>query len=192
MAPLSGYITRIWRRALRIVFGFDKWHVSSIDQRKYVQDIIQYCNKKGSRSSFVEIGCGLGDILLNVKFKTKKGFDADRKVLKAASFLARLKKQKVQFEVFTFPDSPLTSKYDVITMVNWIHHIEPAVLRNKIGEYFNDNLSDEGEILIDTVQDKEYKYNHNINFLIKELNCPVYRLGEYPRQREVWAIKKKK
>jgi len=192
MVVLSGYITRMWRRALRLVYRFDRWHISSLDQRKYAQDIIDYCNKRNEKNSFLEIRCGLGDILLNVKFKIKKGLDADVNVLKAASFLSKLRKQDVQLEYFSFPESPLTGTYDVVTMVNWIHHIEPATLKNKISEYFNTNLSEHGEILVDTVQDKEYEYNHDTNFLIKELNCSLYRLGEYPRQREVWAIKKMK
>src|SRR5690349_10922162 len=139
MAPLSGYIIRMWRRVLRLAYGFDKWHISSIDQRKYAQDIILHCNKKANRNSFAEIGCGLGDILLNVKFTKKKGLDSDPKVLKAASFLAILRGQKIQFEVFNFPESPFTGKYDVVTMVNWIHHINPAVLKNKIEDYLNNN-----------------------------------------------------
>jgi 2-polyprenyl-3-methyl-5-hydroxy-6-metoxy-1,4-benzoquinol methylase len=192
MAALSGYITRMWRRTLRLIYRFDKWHVSSLDQRKYAQDIITYCNKKAAKHSFVEIGCGLGDILRNVKYQTKKGLDADPKALKAASFLARLSGQNVQFEAFSFPGSPLSGNYDVVIMVNWIHHIEPSVLKNKISSYFNANLCDNGVILIDTVHDKEYEYNHDINFLIKDLNCSLHRLGEYPRKREVWAIKKKK
>ena len=189
---LSGYLVRMWKRTLRLVYRFDKWHISSIDQRMYAQDIIMYCNKIFTKESFVEIGCGLGDILFNVKFNSRKGLDSDKRVLKAASCLARLRRQNVEFEVFNFPTSPLMGNYDVITMVNWIHHIEPTVLKDKISEYFNSHLTVSGQILIDTVQDKEYKYNHDINFLIKDLNCSLYRLGEYPRQREVWAIKKKK
>src|SRR6476661_7699197 len=110
MFALSGYITRMWRRGLRLIYRFDKWHVSSIDQRKYAQDIIFYCNKKDDKHSFVEIGCGLGDILRNVKYKTKKGLDADANVLKAASLLARLQGQNIQFEVFSFPESSLIGR----------------------------------------------------------------------------------
>lgn len=192
MARLSGYAVRMWKRALRVAYRFDKWHVSSLDQRPYAQDIIEYCNKKAKRNSFLEIGCGLGDILLNVKFDVKKGFDIDPKVLRAAALLAKLKAQKVRFDTFQFPDSPLTGQYDVITMVNWIHHIEPSVLKSKLSAYFNHHLTAEGEILIDTVHDPEYEYNHDINSLIIELNCSLYRLGLYQRQREVWAIKKNK
>lgn len=192
MAALSGYITRMWRRILRVAYQFDKWHVSSLDQRRYAQDIIVYCNKKEQRKSFLEIGCGLGDILLNVDFDFKRGLDIDQKVLNAALFVARLKGQKVQFDLFDFPASPLTGQYDVITMVNWIHHVEPPILKAKLSEYFNTNLTQNGEILIDTVKDPAYKYNHDVNFLIIDLNCSLYRLGEYPRQREVWAVKKHK
>jgi 2-polyprenyl-3-methyl-5-hydroxy-6-metoxy-1,4-benzoquinol methylase len=187
---LSGYMIRMCRRALKVVFGFDRWHISSLDQRPYAQDIILYCNKRQTKNSFAEIGCGLGDILRNVRFTERTGMDADRKVLKAAAFLSKIEGQKIQFEVFNFPGSMLRSCYDVITMVNWIHHIEPEILKSKISIYFHQNLNSQGEILIDTVQDKDYRFNHDIQFLIKDLNCSVHRLGEYSRKREVWAIRK--
>ena len=177
---------------MQLIYGFDRWHVSPVEERPYALDVIRYCNQRSERNSFAEIGCGLGDILFNVQYREKKGFDYDEKVLKAASFIARMKNQKVEFKHFRFPESPLAGKFDVITMVNWIHHIEPEMLKEKISEYFNTNLNRNGEILIDTVQDAQYKYNHDINFLIIELNCSLYRVGEYQRQREVWAIKKNK
>jgi SAM-dependent methyltransferase len=188
---LSGYVTRMCRRILRVFYHFDKWHISSLDQREYAQDIISYCNHKKRKDLFVEIGCGLGDILRNVKFQSRLGLDNDPRVLKAALFLSRLSNQKsIQFDVFHFPGSTLTGSFDVITLVNWIHHIEPATLKNKLSEYFQEHLAPEGEILIDTVQDKAYKYNHDINFLIKDLDCSLHSLGRYPREREIWAIKK--
>jgi hypothetical protein len=56
--------------------------------------------------------------------------------------------------------------------------------------FFNDHLQPRGEIIIDTVQDKAYEFNHKINFLTNGLNCSLLRIGEYPNQREIWAIKK--
>jgi 2-polyprenyl-3-methyl-5-hydroxy-6-metoxy-1,4-benzoquinol methylase len=185
-------IPKIHRKIIQLVYGFDKWHMSPLSERPYAKDAIIYSNNRKERNNFVEIGCGLGDIIRNVDYENRTGFDNDRKVLKAAAVMPSKTRQgkKVNFRIFDFPQSTLDGKYDVITMVNWIHHIEPVVLKKNIEQYFRDNLVAGGEILIDTVQDKAYRYNHNIEFLTGGIPCTIFRIGEYARQREVFAIKK--
>jgi len=112
-------------------------------------------------------------------------------VLNAARFLTRIRPgRKIGFECFQFPDSPLKTKADSIIMVNWIHHVPPEILRAKIKDYFDSHLLPGGELILDTVQDKSYKYNHDIAFLTTGIAATVTRLGEYQRQREIWSIKK--
>ena len=183
---------KISRKLLQLRFGFDKWHISPLAERPYAIDIISYCNNRKERDKFAEIGCGLGDIIRNVDYRTRNGFDNDEKVLRAARTLpvVNRKNSTVIFGEFNFPDSKLTGQYDVITMVNWIHHIQPATLKKYIEQYFAYNLNADGEIIIDTVQDKAYRYNHNIAFLTEGLQCSTHRIGSYAREREVFAIKK--
>ena len=187
---------RIWsgkffRIILRSFYGFDRWHLFTLIERNYARDIIVYCNNQTEKHAFVEIGCGLGDIVRNVKHKEKYGFDADINVLKAASMLARIcLKKKIKFSVFHFPEAKLNGKFDVVVMVNWIHHIHPSVLKLKLEEYFKSNLKPGGSIILDTVQDKEYQFNHNINYLAADLNATLTKIGDYERQRQVWAVKK--
>lgn len=189
---------KIWtgkagRMPLYWVFRFDKWHLFTLTERNYARDIIAYCNKRNIRNSFAEIGCGLGDILRNVKFTSCLGLDNDKKVLAAAAFLNKLYfKKNIRLDVFHFPQSVFEGSYDVIVMVNWIHHIDPLTLKNKIEEYFDLFLQDEGAIIIDTVQDPEYEFNHNISFLTGDVNCEVVKIGDYERHREVWGITKTK
>ena len=184
-------ISKIYRRFLKLIFGFDKWHISPLKERPYAIDIIRYCNKLSTRSFFAEIGCGLGDITRNVLFENRTGYDMDEKVLKAARFLPVIGSRKsITYKVFHFPETLLSGSLNVLTMVNWIHHVEPETLKTKLSEYFNKNLLTKGEIIIDTVQDPTYKYNHDIKFLSKDLNCSIHCLGKYARKREVWAIKK--
>ncbi|MBL7699262.1 MAG: class I SAM-dependent methyltransferase [Chitinophagaceae bacterium] len=189
---IRNLITKAQRKVLQLVYRFDGWHVSPLSERPYAFDIITYCNNRKERNNFVEIGCGLGDITRNVDYITRTGYDNDAKVLRAAKVLPSKtpKGKPVKFDVFNFPESGLTGTYDVITMVNWIHHIEPVVLKKYIEQYFKNNLADNGEIVIDTVQDKAYRYNHNIEFLSAGIECTVYKIGDYARQREVFAIKK--
>lgn len=190
---LLHYYNWSWRILLRYIYNFDRWHVSTLYERKYARDIITYLNAKPKeeRNSIVEIGCGLGDVIRNLNYTTKTGFDADINVLKAAKFLSLISSDKaIKFHEFKFPDSALSLRCDVIMLVNWIHHIPPVTLKNKLEEYFINNLRDKGEIIIDTVQDNEYKFNHSIKFLTSEMKCSVIKIGVYEREREVFAIKK--
>jgi hypothetical protein len=65
------------------------------------------------------------------------------------------------------------------------------VLKENIEKYFMENLNDNGFIIIDTVQDKKYQFNHDIKFLTSGLPCSIEKIGDYENQREVWVIKKK-
>jgi len=182
---------KLFRIILRSFYGFDKWHLFTLTERTYAKDIITYCNNRIERNAFAEIGCGLGDIIRNVNYKGKQGFDADVKVLRAGSAFAKIcLRKKINFSLFHFPESDLNGKFDVIVMVNWIHHVEPSILKSKLGQYSKSNLNDGGCIILDTVQDKEYRFNHNINYLAKDLDATLTKLGDYERQRQVWAINK--
>jgi len=188
---------KIWSgKALRLVlrqfFHFDQWHVFTLAERKYAQDIIRFCNNKITRQSFVEIGCGLGDIIRNVRYQSKFGYDMDQQALKAASFLDKFSaKGRTVFSPFEFPASYLPGTHDVIVMVNWIHHIPPTILKSKIQEYISRSLNENGMIIIDTVQDKEYKFNHDIKFLAgDEPGVAFTKLGDYERMRQIWILQK--
>jgi SAM-dependent methyltransferase len=173
------------------MFQFDTWHITPLMCKQYAKEIIKYCNNNPIRNSIVEIGCGLGDILRNVHYKNKKGYDIDQNVLKAARFLSFWKKERNNtFSIFIFPNDKLEDKYDIIVMVNWIHNIQPNILKENIEKYFLYNLNQDGSIIIDTVQDNEYKVNHDIKFLINDLSCKIIEIGNYERQRTVWAIQK--
>ena len=190
-AIFTNYGVRLWKWSLQRYFHFDKWHIVSLRQRKYARDVISYCNQKSIRNSFLEIGCGLGDIVRNVKYAHKYAYDIDERVLKAAAFMNKINfGSKISFSIFHFPGSPLPNKYDVIVMVNWIHHIEPSILKSKIEEYFNQSLNEKGIIIIDTVQHPEYQFNHDINYLVNSIKSTTDKLGDYDRNREIWAIKK--
>ncbi len=184
----GGKLQRIF---LQRIFKFDIWHLFTLTEKKYAKDIIVFCNGRRVRNNFAEIGCGLGDIVRHVRYRERQGFDIDENVLKAARFLNRVTGGgKVLFSIFTFPDTLLTGRYDVIVLVNWIHLIEPSVLKSIIAEYFKKALHEEGVIIIDTVQDPEYKFNHDIRYLTDGIDASVNKLGDYERQRQIWVIKK--
>lgn len=187
---------RVWggklqRIFLQSFFKFDPWHVYTLTEKKYAKDIITYCNTRPVRNSFAEIGCGLGDIIRHVRFRDRRGYDNDERTLKAAQFLSMFSGGgKIGFSHFTFPDSSFSGKYDVIVLVNWIHLVEPSVLKSAITAYFNNALNEEGVIIIDTVQDPEYEFNHDILFLTDGIKAGIRKLGNYERQRQIWLIEK--
>lgn len=189
---LIGIPGRLIRYLLYYYFGFDKWHINTRHDRSYPDAIIKYLNSKPpqQRKKVVEIGCGLGDILRNLHYESRIGYDLEENALKAATFLSKLTLNKIEFGWFKFPESQLTGLADTIIMVNWIHHIPSEQLKSKIEEYFALNLSSHGEIIVDTVQHKDYKINHSIDFLASGLNCRVIRVCMDINGREVFAITK--
>lgn len=52
-------------------------------------------------------------------------------------------------------------------MVNWIHNIEPDILKNKFHIFINRNLNKGGYLIFDILENTSYKYNHNIENLLE-------------------------
>jgi SAM-dependent methyltransferase len=175
-----------------LFYGFDEWHISPFYERTYAVQIVEYLNNLVDIRNYkiAEIGCGLGDIIRRVKATSKLGFDYDYKVCKAANFVSKILNDKTKYAQFKFPDDSLSSTYDAIIMVNWIHHIEPVLLKEQLAVLFHEHLSLNGKILVDTVQDEQYQFNHDINFLTASLNCELEVIATDKRQRKVFAIKR--
>jgi cyclopropane fatty-acyl-phospholipid synthase-like methyltransferase len=137
-----------------------------------------------------EIGCGIGHIVRNIRCEKKTGYDIDEHVLNAAKFLSLWRiRENFEFKIFEFPLDNLEGTYDLIVMVNWIHEVNPDVLRQNFEKYFRNNLNRDGTVILDTVQDKNYTHNHNIDFLTKNISCTVYEIGNDVAQRKVYAIR---
>lgn len=182
---------RIRNIVLFQVFKFDKWHTSPSGNRVYPNDIINYANKLKNSISVCEIGCGLGDIISKINAVKKTGFDMDVNVLKAASWLHR-GKTNLNFEYFSFPESDLKSKYDIIIAVNWLHNIENDSIKKNFINYFNTNLNVNGIMIVDAINNPSYKYYHDFFKYFEQINCEVLELGSYQSNRKVLIIQKVK
>lgn len=184
-------VRRLERGLLQRIYGFDRWHVGHAGE-EYAADIVRYLNARPEvdRHAIVEIGCGLGDILRRLRSRTRLGLDRDRAALSAARTLGFFQRGSgLRLEPFNFPDSSLSGKYNAIIMVNWIHEIDPVRLGHAVRGYFADHLADNGCLILDTVRDSAYTYNHDIRTLAPP-EAIVERLGRYARGREVWVVRR--
>ena len=183
-------IQRWERRLLQRVYGFDGWHVGHGGE-PYAGDIVRYLNgwPETDRQAVAEIGCGLGDILRHLRFQTRLGLDCDPHVLAAARLLARLQgRTRPRFEVFEFPQARLTGVYNAIIMVNWIHQVDPEPLREAVHSCVAQHLRPGGRVVLDTVDDPAYTYNHDVHVLAPP-GAAIDHLGQYARGRHVWVVR---
>lgn len=181
---------RLQRRLLQRIYGFDSWHVGHAGEA-YADGIVSHLNRwpTDERGSVVEIGCGLGDILRRLRFQSRLGLDRDPGALKAARFLSRFSPgDPPRFEQFEFPRETLAGRYHAIVMVNWIHQIDPETLQRAIAAGFRDHLLPGGAIVVDTVADPAYTYNHDIQRLTPPGASAVH-LGRYPNNRDIWMLR---
>lgn len=195
---MANPVRRVWwriahldRLLLHAIFRFDRWHLGHADEA-YVRPIVEYLNRRprDEREAVVEIGCGFGDILRRLRFRRRLGLDRDRRVVAAARVVAAIRGHRgVAFQHFAFPDSPLAGQYDAIVLVNWIHQVPPLLLAPTLATYYTGHLRPGGALVVDTVKDHAYTYNHDIATLAPS-GSRIERLGTFARGREVWAIEK--
>lgn len=184
-------VRRLERRLLQRVYGFDRWHVGHAGE-PYAADIVRHLDRgaEADRQAVVEIGCGLGDIISRLHFRRRLGLDRDPRVLAAARLLSVFRRgPRCDFEVFEFPEAQLSGEYNAIVMVNWIHEIEPSTLRQAVHRYFEQHLRHGGCLVLDTVRDPAYTYNHDVRSLAPP-GALIDRLGRYARHRDVWVVRR--
>jgi SAM-dependent methyltransferase len=174
---------------LFLIFRFDSWHISPSGNRIYPGAIIKYLKDKYALNDICEIGCGLGDIISKLSGKKMIGLDSDENVLKAASFLHK-KILNLRFEKFVFPSSALEGSYDLIIAVNWIHSFDEETLKNKLLNYFRENLKENGFLILDSINNAGYEYCHDFYRYFSGLNCTITEIGQFPSFRTVYAINK--
>lgn len=98
------YLRRAVYRRLQRIFGFARWHVDPYDFRPYAKWLVEKLSRiladgRCGDGEIVEIGCGLGDIISNLRgAKRRTGYDLDPHVIRAA----RLVHPKTSFHVGTF------------------------------------------------------------------------------------------
>ena len=165
-----GNIKRKIYRILQKRFQFADWHLTPINERPYAIEVVEYVQKYAAERNLnciVEIGCGLGSIIGNIKTSTffmgkRRGFDIDNNSIRTA----RLLHPFVKFVNGSFCNVQ-EERIDCLIMVDFIHKIPEDNLRNEILNLFKRNMKVD-LIVFDTFrnnQDTEYLYSHKGEYL---------------------------
>lgn len=111
-------------KVLRPIFRFDPWHASApYPCREYKVQTAALANSLAPRV-VVDIGCGLGEVLAQIKDARRIGLDHDPAVLRAARLLYG---PQVEFQtVSVFDPAALgraigDAEVDLAIMTNWSH-----------------------------------------------------------------------
>jgi SAM-dependent methyltransferase len=182
-----------FRFFLRRFIPFDPWHRMPLAAKDYACGIIGHLNAlpPERRGRVADIGCGLGDILLNLDYQERLGLDSDPSVLKAAEIVRRSHfKGNARFAVFSFPEDRLNGLFDAVIMADWLHGIPPEPSRKGIARLFTDSLNPGGCLVIDTVSKDGYPYRHDAAVLLGDLGGNVEPIGAYPCGRRLWKVTK--
>lgn len=162
----------VLKQILYYIFHFDKWHLYKFEDKKYVEDIIKFVNSDHSIHTVVEIGCGLGDIVGNIRCKNRLGIDISKQAIKAAKILF----PSAKFAAGTF-DKVKNKKIDCLITVNFMHEISPEILQKYYKDFCHYNKVK--YIIFDSVVSKRYEYNHKAEEILGQDWKLIKKLGRY-------------
>lgn len=161
-------LRKLYVTFLQKILKFDVWHISSDKERPYVNYLIKEINSLNLDGKVVEIGCGLGDIISNIKLENKMGCDIDKKVIIAAHLLH----PKVKFCVGSFKGIS-SQKISVLIAVNFLHTFNRAELERELGGALGRN--DINMIIVDEVPSPPYAYSHDYQTFFQKEGYSLYK-----------------
>lgn len=167
-----GRCRQILYTILQKVYLFDDWHLEPINCKPYAREVIsrteRYLREKEIQC-VVEIGCGLGEIIGNIKVDPNKkcqkiGIDIDSNVIRAAKLLH----PSITFLSGSF-DQCKNKQRCCLIMVNFIHMIPEEKLKEEVKHLLLTNRID--LVIFDTFsrnENTEYVNNHRGETLFDE------------------------
>ena len=192
---LKKVFLKIWRFPRHLyteIFGLKGFHKSTYLEKKYCALIVKHLNSRTLKNSVLEIGTGLGDILLNLNFKFLNGYDHKKNVLEALKFRNKIyffKRKNLITKLYSIhSDEQIKGKFDVIIICNFIHNFEPKLINQKIKDFYKNNLSKGGEIIFDSLETEEpldlnqkrhYKYTHSPSEIKEITGGEIQILGQF-------------
>ncbi|QNN65720.1 class I SAM-dependent methyltransferase [Sphingomonas rhizophila] len=145
-----------WMLAKR--FGFPpKWH-NPTSARPYRLLVAEMINRRDPRV-VVEVGCGLGAILARLKAPHRIGYDTDAGALRAARLL---RSGGIEFKQGSLAEVGEPAM-DILVLVNWIHDVSPADLREGIMPL----IARTRFLMVDAIDPGSdgYRFSHDFAFL---------------------------
>lgn len=185
----------MYREWLQKVIGFDKWHLSSLNERPYAISTINRINEliqhgMISEGMILEVGCGLGDIISSIQWSDKMGFDIDRRAILAA----RILHPRTAFRVGTF-DEIRNKKISALIALNFMHQINGETCCQYFGQLLQHNKVE--RIVIDSVQSPPYRYAHDYEAFFRkwgfalEYKSKGYVARKYTRRKILFFCRDK-
>jgi SAM-dependent methyltransferase len=186
-------ILEFTNKPMQIYFGYSYWHNIPYNAKPYCKTIVNYENNKAHQRRIAEIGCGTADILRRIQAHDKIGYDISAGALKAAKLYHRLSMSQstLKTELFDITKSGIRGLFDTIIMVNFAHNIPTEVLEPILSNIFNHNLTNSGELLIDSVSGPNYEFHHDIPKIAKNLNLKYRQIKAFDDGRFIWTLSKR-
>lgn len=182
------------KEILQKLIGFDKWHLNCIEEKKYALSIINRVNyliRKGKIGDgyIVECGCGLGDMISEIRHKNRLGYDIDSKTITGARILHLF---GPRFKTGTFEN--IRNKHiSLMIAVNFLHGIAPDEVYQMFSQLVMKNIVE--RIVVDLVESPPYEYSHDYVSMFADLGySPEYMSKGYiawenTRRRIIWLHK---
>ena len=178
-------------RVFQVIFGYDRWHNYAYHRRQYAIDIVNFSNNLENPKSVLELGCGTGDIIRRINIAKRQAGDIDKKALAALKFFQYLSKIEGNVRTFYYEcgNTHIDGKFDLIIMCNWLHNISHEVLDIEFNILINQHLEPNGYLIFDTVNNENYRYNHEIQDFTAFTNKKYHVLNQYENGRIVYFVR---
>ena len=161
------------RRLICRCFGIGSWHYEGFNDKEYARITVCKVNGIISRDNsicdgtVIEIGCGLGDVIGNIKGEgiKKEGYDIDKRMICAAGIMNLLKRGNVKYICGSFRNIK-GKKIDCLIIVNWLHNVPQKILKKEFAYLIRYNLIK--WIVVDEVRNdtSKYMYEHDYDNII--------------------------
>lgn len=145
----SGAVLCAKYKRLQKKYGFDTWHFSPYEWRKYLHETAAYINAH-SAGKVIDIGCGLGLLLQHIEADEKIGIDIHEDVILAAR---ELNDKPIVFKVGSFDSIAGEGVVDYLitlgfthggTEETWKHPYHAIAAANDIRHYVVDTVPEDG------------------------------------------------
>jgi SAM-dependent methyltransferase len=191
-ALINGSILYFRNFLFKIIFRYNKWHLSSKYFRPYLYDLIEHINDRFylKKLCVVDIGCGNGELLRSLKVSKASeliGIDVSESIIKYAKFLDsfNLKKNILYFSGSMNHSVLKRRNIDLLILINWTHSMNNADMCKMFRELLE--KCEISEIIVDYVED--YK-NHDFEKYSNYKYSIASRFGDYSRGRSFYTLKK--